>query len=120
MIIENSLYDEKLKPRINDSIPIKNVEPKANRPTVISFEAINSFLLKPSIRFCFKVPYVYSLAVIETITTAKKIFRIAAIYVLKCQINGKLKIPWSAILNSTPPIGNFIEAMSAINESNTK
>ena len=35
-------------------------------------------------------------AIIETITIAKKNLSIAAIYVLKCQINGKLKIPISA------------------------
>ena len=34
----------------------KTVEAKANEPTTRNLERINSFLLKPSIKFCFNVP----------------------------------------------------------------
>ena len=37
---------------------------------------MNSFLLNPSIRFCLRVLLLYSLAIIETITIAKKNFKI--------------------------------------------
>ena len=72
---------------------MKRVDPNAKTTTVKNFDCINSFLLNPSMRFCFNVPYEYSFAIMETMTIAKKNFKIAAMYVLKCQIYGKLKIP---------------------------
>ena len=56
----------------------------------------------------------------ETITTAKNILNNAATNVLKCQMYGKLKIPWSAILISKVPKLNFIDATKAIELNKTK
>ena len=50
----------------------------------------------------------------ETITTAKNILNNAATNVLKCQMYGKLKIPWSAILISLPKMVNLMELINAI------
>ena len=56
----------------------------------------------------------------ETITIAKNNFSIEAMYVLKCHMYGKLKIPCSAIFISKLPMLNFREAIKAIKESKTK
>ena len=74
----------------------------------------NSALLIPSMRFCFKVLYEYSLPIIAIITMAKNIFKSAMIKVLKCQIYGKLKIPCSAKLNFMGPNSTFIVLRNAI------
>ena len=47
----------------------------------------------------------------ETITIAKNNFKIEAIYVLKCQMYGKLKIPCSAIFISKLPMKYDSEVM---------
>ena len=60
-------------------IKTKIVEPKAKTTTVKNLDWMNSFLLNPSIKFCFNVPYVYSLAIIETMTIARNNFKMAAI-----------------------------------------
>ena len=52
----NSLYDEKHNPRIKLIAKTKIVEHNAKSTTVKNFDRMNSLLLKPSIRFCFKVP----------------------------------------------------------------
>jgi hypothetical protein len=78
---------------MSEIIPINNVEIMENKTTASTFEVRNSFLLKPSMRFCFIVLLLYSLATMETIITAKNILKNAAKNVLKCQMYGKLKIP---------------------------
>jgi len=52
----NSVYEEKLYPKINDIIKTNRVDTTENKITVRNFDKINSFLLNPSIKFCFKVP----------------------------------------------------------------
>jgi hypothetical protein len=74
-------------------IATNKVESAEKTATTITLEAINSLFESPSIRFCFKVRLLYSFEIIETITTAKKSLKKAAIKLLKCQISGKLKIP---------------------------
>src|SRR5690606_7622524 len=54
-----------------------------------------SFLLNPSIRFCFKVLLLYSFPIILTTTIAKKNLNCEAKNVVICQIIGKLKMPSS-------------------------
>jgi len=56
----------------------------------------------------------------ETITRSKKNFNIAAIYVLKCQMYGKLKMPASAKCNLKLPNSNFIAAINAMEVNNPK
>ena len=75
---------------------IKNiniVDTNEKNTSVKNFERMNSFLLKPSIRFCFKVLLLYSLPIILTTTMAKKNLNCEAKNVVKCQIIGKLKMP---------------------------
>ncbi len=119
-MIDISVKSENEKPKIRLSTATNKVEIAEKTTTVKNLESINSFLLKPSMRFCLSVLLLYSFAVIDTITTAKKNLSIAATYVLKCQMYGKLKIPWSARRNSAPKRLNLIEASSAIADSNTK
>lgn len=54
--IENSVYDENVYPKIKDKIKMNIVEAKAKTITVNTLDKMNSFLLIPSIRFCFNVP----------------------------------------------------------------
>ena len=65
----------------------------AKTVTVKNLEITNSFLLKPSIRFCLMVLLLYSFPIILTTTIAKKNLNCDAKNVVKCQIMGKLKIP---------------------------
>lgn len=71
----------------------KIVEIIENNTTVRNLDAKNSFLLSPSMRFCFRVLLLYSLDIMDTITIAKKSFNQAATQELKCQMYGKLNIP---------------------------
>jgi hypothetical protein len=77
--MDNSVKSENEYPRISETTIRKKVDITAKRRTVINFDKTNSFLLNPSIRFCFKVLWLYSLDIIETITIARKSFKIAAI-----------------------------------------
>ena len=54
---------------------------------------MNSFLLNPSIKFCFMVLLLYSFPIIDTTTIAKKNLNCDAKKVVRCQTIGKLKIP---------------------------
>jgi len=49
-----SVYEEKLYPSSNDMINTNTVDNRAKRTTVRNLEYTNSFLLIPSIRFCFE------------------------------------------------------------------
>ena len=51
------------------------VDTNEKNTSVQNFESINSRLLKPSIKFCFKVLQLYSLDIIDTITNNKKNFK---------------------------------------------
>ena len=77
--MENSLYDEKEYPKIKDITKTKTVEAKAKLITIKNLDFINSFLLSPSIKFCFNVPFVYSFAIIDTIIMARNILNKEAI-----------------------------------------
>ena len=54
---------------------------------------MNSFLLKPSIKFCLIVLLLYSLPIILTTTMAKNNLKYDAKNVVICQMIGKLKMP---------------------------
>lgn len=69
-----------------DTTNTNPVEIRANEITVRNLESMNSFLESPSIKFCFIVLLLYSFAIIETMTMAKKSLKKAVIKVLKCQI----------------------------------
>jgi len=77
--MEISVKSEKEYPRIIETMKRKKVEITANTSTVRNLDKINSRLLNPSIRFCFKVLLLYSLDIIETITIARNNFKVAAI-----------------------------------------
>ena len=77
-IIDTSVKSENERPKARLKIATKSVDTPEKTTTVRNLESINSFLLNPSMRFCFKVLLLYSFAVIDTITTARKNLSIAA------------------------------------------
>ena len=78
-MMETSVKSENESPKISETTNRKMVEIKENTVTVKNLEAMNSFLLRPSIKFCFSVLLVYSLDIMETITIARNNFSKAAI-----------------------------------------
>ena len=82
--MESSSKSEYTKPKIKETIKTNMVDIKENETTVKNLERINSFLDKPSIKFCFMVLLLYSLAIIETMTIARKSLKNAVTKVLKC------------------------------------
>jgi hypothetical protein len=95
-IMDSSSKSEYMSPRIRDTTKTKTVEIKAKEMTVKNLDRINSFFESPSIRFCFIVLLLYSLAIMDTMTMAKKSLKTAVTKVLKCHMYGKLKMPISA------------------------
>lgn len=92
----------------------------ANTRTVRNFESTNSFLDRPSIRFCLMVLLLYSFDIIDTMTMARKSLNQAVKKVLKCQMYGKLKMPWSASWKWMSPKSKFTIEIRAMEVIRTK